>query len=174
MSNNFIPDIYAASLFTINYAKLKERGIKCLLIDLDNTIAPIFVREPSKEIKDLFRNLDDMGFKVIIMSNSGKARITPFKEELNVDSAYFSTKPLRRKYQRIMKIYKYDESEIAAIGDQIMTDVWGANRMGLTSIFVDKLGEPDFIFTKFNRFWERIILHNLKKKGIYEVGHYYD
>ena len=81
-----------------------------------------------------------------------------------------SMKPLKRKYKKILKIYKYKESEIAAIGDQILTDVFGANRVGITSIFVDKLSKEDKLFTKINRKIEKRILKRLNKKGIYEKG----
>ena len=172
--NNFIPDIYQKNIFTINYSKLKERGIKCLLFDLDNTMAPIIAKEPSKELKELFMKLDDLGFKVIIISNSNQLRVQPFKEGLNVDSACHSLKPFCLKYKRILKIYKYKECEVAAIGDQIFTDVLGANKMGFTSIFVEQLAEDDFFGTKVNRFLERLILNNLKSRGIYEKGKYYD
>ena len=40
MFDLLIPDIYDQSIYTINYKKLKKNGIKCLLFDLDNTIAP--------------------------------------------------------------------------------------------------------------------------------------
>lgn len=172
--NNFIPDIYAKNIFTIDYKKIKDRGIKCILFDLDNTMAPMGSKEPSKELKELFRYLDDLNFKVIIVSNSGQKRVTPFKEKLNVDSACLSCKPFSHKYRKILKIYKFKESEVAAIGDQILTDICGANHMGLTSIFVEKLSDDTFLGTKFNRLIEKVILNNLSKRGIYERGKYYD
>jgi uncharacterized protein len=172
--NNFIPDIYAKNIFTINYKKLKENGIKCLLFDLDNTMAPMSVKEPSKELKELFRYLDDLNFKLIIVSNSGQKRVAPFKEQLNVDSAFCSFKPFSHKYKKIISLYKFKECEVGAIGDQLLTDIYGANNMGFTSILVDRLGEDPFFGTKFNRFIEKFIFKNLNKRGIYEAGKYYD
>lgn len=172
--NIFIPDIYAKNIYAIDYNKLKERSIKCIIFDLDNTIVPIKVNEPDHKIKELLAKLDDLGFKVIIMSNSHKKRLTPFKEGLNVDTAYSSMKPLKRKYKKIMKLYGYKEDEIACIGDQLLTDIAGANRMGFTSIFVEKLADEDLFFTRINRFFERKILRSLNKKGVYEKGKYYD
>ncbi len=171
--NNFIPDIYAKNIFEIDYKKLKSRGIKCILFDLDNTIAPLKEMTPSKDVKELFAYIDDLNIKTIIISNSRKKRVAPFKEELNVDSCYSSMKPLKRKYKKILKLFHYEYSEVAAIGDQILTDVFGANRSGITSIFVDSLTDEDGVFTRFNRKIEKLILNNLKKKGIYEEGKYY-
>ena len=171
--NNFIPDIYVNNIFDINYEKLRKNGIKCILFDLDNTIAPISVEEPSKEIKDLFAYLDDLNIKVIIISNSSKKRVSPFKEHLNVDSCFSSKKPFKFKYKKILKLYKFSESEVACVGDQLLTDILGANRMGFTSILVERLSENELIFTKINRFFEKFIFKNLEKKEIYKKGKYY-
>ena len=65
----YIPDIYQKSIYTINYDVLLLRGIKCLLFDLDNTIAPVNIKSPSKKTKELFDDLKSKGFKIIIFSN---------------------------------------------------------------------------------------------------------
>lgn len=171
--NYFIPDIYAKSIFTIDYKKLKKDGIKCILFDLDNTIAPINENKPSKDVKELFAYIDDLNIKIIILSNSKKSRVAPFKEMLNVDSAYMATKPLKRKFKKVLRMFNFEFSEVAEVGDQILTDVLGANRCGITSIFVDPLTDEDKFFTKINRKFEKIILNKLNKKGIYEKGKYY-
>lgn len=92
MLDLFIPDIYAQSIYTINYKKLKKNGIKCLLFDLDNTIATYKVSEPDQKTKELMARLET-DFKVIIISNNNKKRLRPFKEKLNVDVAFSAKKP---------------------------------------------------------------------------------
>lgn len=169
----FIPDVYQKSIYTINYKKLKKNGIKCLLFDLDNTIAPYKVNEPDVKVKELFARLEE-DFKVIIISNSPKNRIRPFKEKLNVDCAYSSRKPFKTKYKKILEIYNFEIDEVACIGDQILTDILGANRMGFTSILVNRVAKYETIFTRFNRFFEGFILKNLAKKNILVSGEYYD
>lgn len=172
--DRFVPDIYAKSIYTINYEKLKKNGIKCLLIDLDNTIAPVTVDTPDKAIKDLLNEIQAMGFKLVILSNSSKKRIRPFKEMLNIDSAFSSKKPLSKKYYKIMKLYHFKDTEIAAIGDQLLTDILGANRVGITSILVNPMSNVDYFFTKINRYFEKKIYRRLEKKDILKKGKYYD
>lgn len=172
--DRFIPDMYQQSIYTINYQKLKKQGIKCILFDLDNTLAPIHSKTVDNRVKELFARLEDMGFKVIIFSNSNKKRLKPFKETLNVDTSYSSCKPLKKKYIKVMKLYNFKDTEIACIGDQLLTDVLGANRMGFTSIFINRLCEEDFIFTKFNRFFEGLIIKRFTKRNILTRGKYYD
>src|SRR5574344_1053805 len=157
MLSNFVPDIYQKSIYDINYNKLKKIGVRCLIFDLDNTLVPITVKEPTKKLKDL-------KFKIIIVSNSPKKRVTPFKDGLGIDSACFSFKPLKKKYKRILRIYSYKDSEIACIGDQLLTDIWGANRMDFISILVNPIGTTDFALTKVTRFVETSIYNKLKKE----------
>lgn len=173
MLDYFIPDIYAQSIYTINYKKLKKNGIKCLLFDLDNTIAPYKVTEPDQKIKELIARLE-ADFKVIIVSNSGKNRLRPFKEKLNVDVAFSSKKPLKTKYKKILSLYKFKIDEVACIGDQLLTDILGANRMGFTSILVNRVAKYEMLPTRVNRFIEKRILKKLAKKNILVSGVYYD
>lgn len=174
MLNLFVPDIYQKSIYDINYNKLKKNGIKCLVFDLDNTIAPISVKSPKKKVKDLIEDLKAMKFKIIIVSNSIKTRVEPFKDILCVDSAYFSVKPFKRKYKKILKVYGFKEAEVACIGDQLLTDILGANRMEFTSILVNPIGTLDFVATKLNRLLENFIFNRLEKKDLLKKGQYYE
>lgn len=170
----FVPDKYYQSIFSINYKALKQSGIKCLLFDLDNTLCPISCDVPGVKEKELIEGLKDMGFKVIIISNSGKKRLEPFKEGFNVDTACMAKKPLSGKYKKIMSLYNLEDIQIAAIGDQLLTDILGANKMGFTSILVNPISKSDFLPTKFNRFIERKIMKHLSKKGLFTKGEYHD
>lgn len=115
--NYFYPDAYQKSIYIINYDKLKENGIKCLLFDLDNTCVPYIDRTPTKKLKNLFDKLSEQGFKVIIFSNSPKERLSPFKKELKVDCCAKAGKPRKKNFIKILDLYKYDLSEVAIIGD---------------------------------------------------------
>ena len=169
----FIPDIYQKSIYDIDYNKLKKKGIKCLLFDLDNTLVPVNNDIPTKKVKELF-NVLEKDFKIIIISNSGKKRLTPFKEGLNVDVSASSHKPFKKKYLKIMNLYKFEYYEMAAIGDQLLTDICGANRIGITSILVNPIGDYEKWCTKINRFLESFIYRKLRKKGLLKKGDYYD
>ena len=171
--DKFIPDMYQKSIYTIDYKKLKKRNIKCLLFDLDNTLVPYTESVPSTDVKELFHMLEN-DFKVIIFSNSGKKRLTPFKDILNVDTAFSSRKPMKKKYLKIMKLYGFEANQIACIGDQIMTDILGANRVGCVSILINPIGSQEPPWTKFNRIWEKLVLKRLDKKGLFEKGKYYE
>ena len=170
----YIPDIYQKSIHTINYDSLYARGIRCLLIDLDNTISPITLKEPNRKIKDLFADLKSKGFKVIIFSNSTKSRVKPFKDILGVDSVHNALKPFKKKYKKIMHSCGFQEPQIACIGDQLLTDIKGGNKMGLTTILVNPLGIKERFSTRINRYFEKKIFRKLRDKDLFTKGKYYE
>jgi len=170
----FRPDIYQKSIYDVDYKKLKSLGIKCILFDLDNTLAPIDVSMPDKKLLEFFLYLEEIGLKAIILSNASKKRVTPFKEKCNVDSACKANKPFKNKYSKILAIYPYEDIEIACVGDQLLTDIYGANRMGFTSILVNPISSKEYFPTKINRLVEKIIYRKFLKRGIFEKGSYYE
>ncbi len=170
----YIPDIYQKSIFSVNYDMLKSRGIKCLLIDLENTISPITVKEPNRKTRELFDELKTKGFKVIIFSNAPKKCVKPFKEILDVDSCANARKPFSKKYNKILKEFNYNVSEVACIGDQLITDIKGGNKVGITTILVNSIGTKERIVTKITRMFEKRILQKLRDNNLFSKGKYYE
>lgn len=166
------PNMYKKDVYSINYKKLKQVGIKYLFFDLDNTIISYSEKGVTDKVSSLFKNLKKMGFDCFIFSNSHYDRIKPFKEKLDVGIYHSSMKPLKKNYKKILK--KYDKDKCAFVGDQFMTDVIGAKRNDLFVILVDKIEDNEPIYTKFWRFFEGFILRNYKKKNIFEKGNYYE
>lgn len=158
--NKLKPNLYQKDIYTINYQKLKDKGIKCLLFDLDNTIATLDNKEPSKKNINLFNKLKKLNFDIYIFSNATKKRVEPFKIKLNVNSIPFALKPSQKNFKKMLNFF--DKEEIAIIGDQIFTDILGGNKAGITTILVDPISSKDLIITKLNR-----ILEKLVKKGEY-------
>ena len=170
----YVPDMYQQSIYSIDYKKLLSRGIKCLLFDLDNTVVPIKMKEPNQKVKDLFNELKELGFKIIIFSNSPKSRLKPFKEELKVDCSASTKKPKVKKFLQVLDIYGFAVSEVAIIGDEILTDVLGGNRIGITTILVNPISKKDMFSAKFRRIYERHIMKRLRNKDLFSKGRYYE
>ena len=173
MLKRFIPDMYQESIFTINYKKLKKQGIKCILVDLDNTISPAKEVIFCEKTKKLFDKLKK-DFKIVLFSNNFPKRISKFGNYYGVDIACISLKPFSYKYRYILKKYKLKKNEVAAIGDQLLTDIQGGNNMGLTTILVNPMTEVDETETWLNRQIEKKIFKKFKEKNILIKGKYYD
>lgn len=172
--DKLIPDMYQKSIYHINYEKLKDSGIKCLLFDLDNTCVPTKEKNPNKKLIEKFEKLKDLGFKIIIFSNAGRKRLEPFKKALDVDCSYSSRKPLSGKFNKIIKKFGYDLSETAIIGDQLFTDILGGNKVGIKTILINPMSSYDLPITKISRMLERNIMKKMEKKGILTKGKYYE
>ena len=169
----YIPDVYQKSIYNINYEKLYLQGIKCLLFDLDNTLVPPSIKGPTKKVSELFVELKKMGFRIVIFSNSPKKRVKPFKETLEVDCSASSRKPCKKKFLKVLSEYGYTINDVAIIGDQILTDILGGNKVGILTVLVNPVSKRDNIFTKFNRLIEKIIIKKLSSKGLFIKGKYY-
>lgn len=171
MTNKFLPNSYYKNIYKINYQKLKKNHIKCLLFDLDNTCIPYKEKKPTKELESLFKKLTKMGFHVVIFTNASKRRTIPFNK-LQVECNYSSKKPFKTNFNKIITKYHYHKEEVCIIGDQLFTDIYGGNKVGIYTILVDPLSKDDLIFTKILRILEIIVMHRYKKKGLFTKGEY--
>ena len=170
----YVPDIYQKSIYDINYDMLLSRGIKCLLFDLDNTIAPLKEKHPNDKVKQLFQELKDKGFKLIIFTNSPKMRAKPFKDELDVDCCSCARKPSPKKFLSVIKIYKFNFSEVAIIGDSMIDDIAGGNGVEITTILVHRLAKREYPLAWFKRKYEKRIMKKLRDKDLFVRGRFYE
>lgn len=168
-----LPNMYKKDIFEIPYAKLKEMGIRCLLFDLDNTIALIDQERCDDNVKKLFKRLKK-DFQILIISNNHRSRVLPYAEFFDVDYICDAKKPLQSGFRKVEYRYHHKREETCVIGDQLMTDILGGNKFGAFTILVDPLGEKDLKITAVNRFLERRVLKKYKKKKWMERGTYYE
>lgn len=165
------PNIYQKDIFSINYENLKKKNVKNLLFDIDNTIVAGNLKSLDNKTIDLFNKLKQENFNIYIITNALKRRAKIFSEILDIKTYHFSMKPSPRNYDKIIKENNLNIKETAAIGDQIYTDVLGANKLGILSILVDPVSKHEFIITKINRVKERKLI---KKTKIITKGEYYE
>ena len=171
--SKFYPDLYQKSIYDINYKKLKKEGIKCLLFDLDNTCIPYKESVASDKLKKLFDKLKKLGFKVILFSNSPTKRLKKFSS-LGVDYNALSLKPISYNFRKVLKKYNYKKEEVCIIGDQLFTDIYGGNKVGIKTCLIEPLTNVDLLFTKILRYFETKKIKKFEKTGKFQRGDYYD
>lgn len=169
----FRPKMYKKTIHDINYELLKEKGIKCLIFDLDNTLGLIDNKTCPAKSKKLLRKLQD-DFLVLVLSNNTNSRLKPYLEDLGVGGVAWAMKPSIKGLIKIKRNYKLHKKEMCLIGDQIVTDILAANRYKIYSVLVDPLGEKDLKITGLNRKIEARIVSHYEKRGIFERGNYYE
>ncbi len=173
MIKRFLPDIYQENIFKINYDKLKSKNIKCLLFDLDNTISPAKEIVLCEKTKKLFDKLKK-DFKIILFSNNFPKRVSKFGNYYDLEIACISLKPFSFKYRYILKKHKLNKNEVACIGDQLLTDINGGNKIGITTILVNPISNIDETETWLNRQIEKKIFKTFEQKKLLIKGKYYD
>ncbi len=167
--SKFKPKMYYKDIFSINYELLKKKKIHVLIFDLDNTIMTYDEEVPSKDVVELFKKLN-RDFKVFIASNNLKDRVRKIGKYMNVHAFYSVVKPTKKLKKLLLKKYDVKMEEVTIIGDQIVTDIFMGNRLGMNTILVDPLGKKDLKVTYFNRWLETIIMKRIKLKR----GDYYE
>lgn len=161
----FLPNEYVDSIFEINSDELKEKGIKGVVVDLDNTLVPWNVRSATDEIITWLNEMEQANIKVTIFSNNNEERVSFFCKPLNTPFVAKAKKPLRRAFNEARRAMGLNQNEMAVIGDQLLTDVLGGNRSGLYTILVKPIVSTDAPITKFNRRIERFILNRFYRTG---------
>lgn len=161
----FYPDIYMDSAYDIDYKGLYEKGYRGVIFDVDNTLvehdAPV-----TQKARDLFADLQAMGYETCIISNNSEPRVKPLAD--TVESKYVSKagKPSPKNYIKAMDIMGTDKDNTFFVGDQLFTDVWGANRAGIMSILVKPIASHEEIQIVLKRYLEKIVLFFYKRRKI--------
>ncbi|PKK93867.1 MAG: YqeG family HAD IIIA-type phosphatase [Tenericutes bacterium HGW-Tenericutes-6] len=158
-----IPDAYVASIFKIDYDRLKKQGVKTLFFDLDNTIIGYDEEILSQTQVDFLKALKK-DFKIVIVSNTSQSRVSTAIKALDVPFVYHAKKPLKGGFKKALKLAEGKKEETVLIGDQLMTDIFGAHRFGIQGILVQSVKrKSDRKVTQFNRKLEKIMLKKIKK-----------
>lgn len=135
-----VPQERYESIYEIDGKALRDRGVRLLLLDLDNTISPYGSNTPSRELMEWVTELRGAGVEPYILSNSRKpTRVQEFAGKLGVPFRRRAGKPKRGGFLAAMREMGCGKEETAMVGDQIFTDILGANRTGIYSFLVRPL-----------------------------------
>lgn len=163
--SKFLPKWYSKSIYDVDLAKLKSLNIKYILSDLDNTIVGYDVKEPTEKVHDFIKELKENSIELIIISNNNNKRLTKFCKPCTLKFLSSARKPWCRKLSKFLKSNSLVTSECAFVGDQLLTDMWCANKVGCISILVEPLQKKESVFTFFNRIIDKIIRKKYHKNG---------
>lgn len=161
----FYPKSYFNKIVDIDVNFFIEKNIKAVLLDIDNTILDKR-HNMVQGLEEWVKKLKENSIKICILSNTNKKKKAQnLSDKLEVPFIYFAKKPLKFGFKKAKKILEIeDNNTIAVIGDQVLTDVFGANRCKMYSILVKPLKKEDIFVTKINRLIEKQILKNYFKK----------
>lgn len=161
---NIYPDLYLESVTNINATLLKKNNLAGLILDVDNTLIDFERRMPAG-IQECIEGLKQNGIKCCILSNSNDVdKVSYIAKKLDIPFLYFAKKPFKSGFNKAKDLLKLEAENIAVVGDQIMTDVIGANRSNMFSILVKPIEEKDYLLTKIKRPLEKLIIQRYLKR----------
>ena len=145
MPFSFLPRLITDELTDITPELLRQRGIKLLMLDFDNTIVPYTTTVPTLKMEDWLTRMNALeDIQVCIVSNSHNDRVPKFCRERGMDVITHAKKPFPKGINECLEKYGIPKEQAALVGDQIYTDTLGANGAGVTSILVKAIDNHNF------------------------------
>ena len=171
--NLVIPNMYKKNIYEIDYKELKKNNINNLIFDIDNTILKVDDTFVPKKLIGLFNKLKKEGFNICIVSNNGINRTKTPAEKLEVKFISNAKKPKKEAFDKALEILDSKINNTAMIGDQMLSDIRGANAYGLYTILVDPLENKYNLQTKVSRVLQNKMEKKLQKEKRFIKGKYY-
>lgn len=157
------PNAYLKNIKEITIDFLNKNNIKALILDVDNTLID-FDKNMLEGTEKWCEKLKQEGIKFFIVSNSNKKeKVKMVADKLEIPYVFLATKPLKRGFNKAIKMLDEKNENIAAVGDQIFTDVIGANRCKMFSILVEPIAKKDLLITKIKRPLENYVIKRYEK-----------
>ncbi|OCA91184.1 hypothetical protein A8F94_04815 [Bacillus sp. FJAT-27225] len=166
MLKHFLPDEHVKNIFAITPEQLKEKGIKGIITDLDNTLVEWDRPYATPKLIEWFDEMRKNEILVTIVSNNNEQRVRAFSDPLGIPFIFQARKPMTRAFKKALARMGIKREEAVVIGDQLLTDVFGGNRGGFHTILVVPVASTDGLVTRFNRKVERRILSFFRKRGM--------
>ncbi len=162
------PKKYYKSVKDITLEFLNENNINGLILDVDNTLLDYYRNIPDG-VQEWIEKLKKEGIKCCILSNTNKKdKVKHIAKILDLPYVYFAKKPSKSGFLKAKNILQIENKNIAVVGDQIFTDVFGANRCKMYSILVEPIGKKDILMTEIKRPIEKLIIKKYLKNNIKE------
>lgn len=168
MKDNFTPDYMFGHYYEITPEFLQSIGVRAVLSDIDNTLAPYEQAEPDERIVEWVRSLEENGIKVSLVSNNHAPRVELFNRTLGLLAYPDSGKPKKKTLLRAMEALGVHDKETALLGDQLLTDAYAGKHIGLPALIVPPIKDKTNLFFRLKRWCERPFIRKYAKTNGYQ------
>ena len=157
----FKPDFAFFRITDIEISFLRNNELNGLILDVDNTLTTHDNPVPAEGVTEWIENMKQNDIKLIIVSNNHPPRVKPFADLLGIDFVCEGKIPLSKGFRQASEKLKLPFNKIGAVGDQIYTDILGANLFGIKSLYVSPI---EYEKTRFFRFKRKMEIPFIPKK----------
>ena len=162
----FYPTLYRRRITDVTAEDLRHLGVRGVLLDVDNTLTTHDAPDLTEEVKSWLSAMQVEGFSLVVVSNNQPERVTPFAKKIGLPFTAHARKPLPTGYRAAAKSLGFSVRECVAIGDQIFTDIMGANLSGMKSILLEPIQfEVEQKFIAFKRKIEAPMLNSRRQRA---------
>lgn len=164
MFEKFYPKVILDKVQDISIEKLDKNNIKGLILDIDNTLVPEHMKEADENAVKWIERIKGAGFKLCIVSNASKKRVIKFNERLQLYAIHRALKPGTKAFEKAGRLMDFKNENIAVVGDQIFTDIYGGNRVNMFTILVTPIHKRESFFVMMKRLPEKLVLRSYYKR----------
>lgn len=167
MFHRLYPSQDVNSIYDIDFEDFYSKGYRAVLFDIDNTLVT-HGAPATEQVIAFFDRLHAVGFKTCLISNNKEPRVASFAGQVESAYIYKAGKPSAEGYNKAMDICGTGKAGTLFVGDQLFTDIWGANRAGIYSILVKPIHPKEEIQIVLKRRLEWFVLifyRRYKKKN---------
>lgn len=157
----YSPTVALKSILSIDKELLEKYSIKGLILDVDNTLTTHNNPNPADGVMDWIDEMKKSGIKLCIVSNNKYARVKPFAEMLDIPFIASGAKPFATGNNKAVELMKLPKENIAAVGDQLFTDIWGGHSAKIKTIYVCPIEFEKNFFFKCKRLLEKPFLRKI-------------
>ena len=144
MPFSLLPRLMTDSLTDLTPELLREKNVRLLMLDFDNTIVPYTTDVPTADMERWLSRMNASEIQICVVSNSHKDRVPAFCQARGIDCITHAKKPFSKGIRECLGKYGIPASQAALVGDQIYTDTLGANCAGVTSILIKAIHNHTF------------------------------
>ena len=166
MSVSFLPGAVTDAVTDIRPQWLRDRNIRLLMLDFDNTIVPYTTSIPTEKVESWLREMLASDIQLCVVSNSKRDRVKIFCEKYGLSCITHAKKPFSKGIRQCLRRYAIPASEAALVGDQIYTDTLGANGCGVMPILVKAIDNHNF-WLKARHVLEMPFIYLARKRRIH-------
>jgi HAD superfamily phosphatase (TIGR01668 family) len=159
-----LPTVALKQVTDITIELLQSMGARAIFLDVDNTLARHGSQIPFEGAVAWTHRVREEGIEIIIISNNLKSRVAPFAKQFDLPFVCFAQKPFPLGMPYAKKLLGRSAKEIVVVGDQIFTDVLGANLAGMKSILLEPKAEEDSMSFRFRRWLEHSIRRKIEQR----------
>ncbi len=157
MFKQWYPGVHYDSVYAIDFLKYYETGYRAVLFDIDNTLV-MHDAPANEQAAEFFAYLKRIGFQTCLISNNDDARVAPFAEIVGAEYICNASKPKADGFLKAMKQLGVTKEQTMMVGDQLFTDIWGANNAGILAVHTEQIARDPLFHIRLKRSGEKIVM----------------